>query len=181
MSPSKPERTWKQGRVQVYTGDGKGKTCAALGLALRAAGAGLHVFIAQFAKGMPCSELEALKCLAPRVSIQQYGRNSFIVGEPCEDDITAAKKGLEAVKEILASGRFEVVILDEANIATFFGLFSADDLLEAIAARAPHVEVIITGRRAHPRILAVADLITEMREIRHYHQNGVPARRGIEN
>jgi len=172
---------WDHAYLQVYTGDGKGKTTAALGLALRAAGAGLRVFIAQFAKGMPYSELVSLERLADRVTVRQYGRRCFIRGSPTPEDVAAARDGLAEAREVVASGRWDVVILDEANIATHFGLFSVDDLLDVVDLAGGRVEIVVTGRRADPRLLARADLVTEMREVKHYYAEGVPARRGIES
>jgi cob(I)alamin adenosyltransferase len=171
---------WDKGYVQVYTGDGKGKTTAALGLALRAAGAGLKVFIAQFVKGMWYAELEALKLLGAQITIHQFGRDCFIRNQPVQDDIDIARKGLAEARTALSSGEYRLVILDEANIATHYRLFSVDELIEAISARAPGVEVVITGRKADPKLLELADLVTEMREIKHYYQKGVAARAGIE-
>jgi len=168
------------GRVQVYTGDGKGKTTAALGLALRCAGAGGRVFIAQFVKGMHYSELDVLQRLADLITVRQYGRRCFITDAPTAEDIAAARAGLADARAEMLSGRYRLVILDEANIATHFGLFGVDDLLEFIAARPPHVELVITGRRADDRVIAAADLVTEMRCVKHYYDAGVPARRGIE-
>ncbi len=169
-----------KGYVQVYTGDGKGKTTAAFGLALRAYGAGLNVYIAQFVKGMKYSELETFKLLKEHIQIKQYGRGCFIYGNPVEEDITAAKNALEEVRDIMLSGRYQVIILDEANIATYYNLFSVDDLLDLIRERPENVELIITGRRADPRIIEAADLVTEMKEIKHYYKKGVEAREGIE-
>ena len=171
---------WDRGYVQVYTGDGKGKTTAALGLALRAAGAGLRVFIAQFVKGMEYSELRALERF-PEVEVRRYGRDCFIYHEPEPEDIEAAQAGLAEAREELLSGRWDVVILDEANIATYFELFSVEELLALIAEKPAGVELVITGRRADPRVIEVADLVTEMREIKHYYQQGVPCRKGIES
>lgn len=171
---------WPRGYVQVYTGDGKGKTTAALGLALRAAGAGLRVFIAQFAKGTHYAELDALKRFEGQIEVRQYGRGRFIRGEPSEEDVAAARRGLEEAKAVLASGDYAVVILDEANIATHFGLFSVDELLAAIEAKPEAVELVLTGRRADPRIVERADLVTEMREVKHFYADGVTARKGIE-
>jgi len=167
--------------VHVYTGPGKGKTTAALGLALRAAGAGLKVFIAQFVKGMDYSELKAVARLSDSITLKQYGRDCFIYGEPGEEDIKAARAGLGEVKDIIASGRYQVVILDEANIATYFGLFPVEELLRLIDSRPAGVELVITGRNADPRVLEKADLVTEMREIKHYYNRGVLARSGIES
>jgi cob(I)alamin adenosyltransferase len=170
-----------QGYVQVYTGDGKGKTTAALGLALRAAGAGLRVFFAQFVKGMDYSELHALERHSDLITLRQYGRRCFILGEPEEEDRHSARMGLAEAKAEMLSGRYQVVVLDEASIAVFFELFSIDDLLDVVEARPTGVELVITGRRADERLLAAADLVTEMREIKHYYQKGVTARKGIEN
>ena len=170
-----------EGYVQVYTGDGKGKTTAALGLALRAAGAGLRVFIAQFVKGMEYSELAALERLGDRITVVQLGRRAFIHGSPEPEDVAAAREGLERVREVLGSGRYDVVVLDEAAIAVHLGLFSEDDLLEVVALRPPDVELVITGRYAPARLLQAADLVTEMRQVKHYYERGVQARRGIES
>jgi cob(I)alamin adenosyltransferase len=172
---------WDRAYVQVYTGDGKGKTTAALGLALRAAGAGLRVFIAQFVKGMAYSELASLDRFADLVTVRQYGLCSFIRETPAPEDIAAAREGLREARAAVASGRYDVVILDEANIATHFGLFAVDDLLEVVDLAAGNVEIVITGRRADPRVLERADLVTEMREVKHYYAKGVAARRGIES
>ncbi len=174
------EAKWKKGCVQVYTGDGKGKTTAAFGLALRAAGAGLRVFIAQFMKARDCGELHAFEKLSDQIAIKQYGREGFIHGKPGEDDIKAAREGLEEAMLAIQSGDYDIVILDEANVAVDFGLFSIDDLLAAIDERPEDVELVITGRKAHPRLIERADLVTEMREVKHYYQDGLAARRGIE-
>jgi len=167
------------GRLQVYTGDGKGKTTAALGLALRAAGAGLRVLVAQFAKGRECSELAALARLG--VEVRRYGLPSFLREPPAAADLAAARRGLEEVRTSLAAGEFDVTILDEANIAVEFGLFSVNELLDAVASRAPHVEVVVTGRHAHPKLVECADLVTDMHEVKHYYHDGVLARKGIED
>ncbi len=169
-----------EGYVQVYTGDGKGKTTAALGLAVRAAGAGLRVLFVQFVKGMEYSEMKALQRFADLITVRQYGRGCFIYGEPAAEDCAVAKAGLDDVRAALVSGEFDVVVLDEANIATSLGLFTVRELLEVIAARPTGVELVITGRDADPRVVAAADLVTEMREIKHYYQRGVQARVGIE-
>jgi cob(I)alamin adenosyltransferase len=169
-----------RGYVHVYTGDGKGKTTAALGLALRAAGAGLRVFFAQFAKATEASELAGLRRLADLVTVRQYGRPGFIRGTPEPADIVSAREGLRDAREAVVSGRFDVVILDEANIATHFGLFSPEELLDVVDLAAGRVEIVITGRRADQRVIDRADLVTEMREVKHYHARGVAARRGIE-
>jgi cob(I)alamin adenosyltransferase len=169
-----------KGYVQVYTGNGKGKTTAALGLSIRAAGAGLKVFIAQFIKMGEYSEIKALKKFSGQITVEQFGLGRFIKGNPSVEDIEAASKGLEKVKTILASGEHQVIILEEANVAVKIGLFSAQDLLDIIASKPENVELVITGRGADSRIIEKADLVTEMKEIKHYFQKGVAGRVGIE-
>ena len=169
-----------KGYVHVYTGNGKGKTTAAIGLAIRAAGAGMRVYIAQFVKGMHYSELDSLDRYVDRITLKQYGRDCFIEREPEEEDIQAARQGLEEVKGILASGDYQMVILDEANIATHYNLFSPDELIEVVRSKPEAVELVITGRNADPKVVALADLVTEMKEIKHYYNKGVQARPGIE-
>ncbi len=169
-----------KGYVQVYTGDGKGKTTAALGLALRATGAGIKVFIAQFVKGMHYCELDTIKKLSDLVTCKQFGRDCFIYKEPEQADIEIARRGLEESKEAINSGKYGLVILDEANIATYYNLFTVEELLDVIDKRPEHVEIVVTGRKADPRIIERADLVTEMKEIKHYYSSGVNARRGFE-
>jgi len=169
-----------RGFLQVYTGDGKGKTTAALGLALRAAGAGLKVFIGQFAKGAEYSEIKAIRKLASDITLKQYGRRCFINGKPEAEDIRLAKNGLHEVETAIQSGTYDLVILDEANIAVFYNLFNIDELLNVVQNRPEHVEIVITGRKADARLIEAADLVTEMLEIKHYFRNGIAARTGIE-
>ena len=169
-----------KGYIQVYTGNGKGKTTSALGLALRAYGAGLKVFIAQFIKGGQYSEIKALKALADRVTIEQFGLGRFIRGLPAPEDVQAARQGLARVTAVLSAGDFDVVILDEANGALKCGLFAEADLLAIMAAKPEGVELIITGRDATDAVMAKADLVTEMKAVKHYFDQGVPARVGIE-
>ncbi|HRS91086.1 MAG TPA: cob(I)yrinic acid a,c-diamide adenosyltransferase [Candidatus Marinimicrobia bacterium] len=180
MSRFQTKRFRMQGLIQVYTGDGKGKTTAALGLALRAAGAGLKVFIGQFLKGAEYSEIKALRQLAPGIEIKQYGRRCFIKDKPDEEDIRLAQNGLVEMDSVIQSGDYDLVILDEANIAVYYNLFSVDELLKVVQNRPKQVEIVITGRNADSRIIAAADLVTEMREIKHYYQKGIAARLGIE-
>jgi len=170
----------KKGYVQIYTGNGKGKTTAAIGLAIRAAGAGLKVFIAQFLKAGEYNEHKALNRFTDLIQIRQYGRGCFIQGNPDIEDIKVAKKGLDEVKNIINSGKYDMIILDEANIAVYYNLFTVDELLEVIKSRPKNVEIIITGRMADQKIIAEADLVTEMKEIKHYYKKGVIARPGIE-
>lgn len=170
----------RSGYIQVYTGNGKGKTTAALGLALRAAGAGLRVFIAQFIKKKRCSEHRSLERFQDLITLKQYGRGFFLKRKPTSSDVQAAKAGYEEIREIIMSKRYDVVILDEANVATRYGLFSVDDLLDLMASKPKSVELVVTGRYADDRVIGKADLVTEMREIKHYKSMGVKARVGIE-
>jgi cob(I)alamin adenosyltransferase len=164
----------------VYTGDGKGKTTAALGLALRAAGAGWNVFIGQFAKGQPTSELDALRRFDDRITIRQFGSENLIGPRREDADCERAERGLSECAAAISSGRYRLVILDEANVAATMRLLSLSKLLEVIDTRPDGVELVLTGRWAPPEILDRADLVTEMREVKHYHRRGVPARVGIE-
>ena len=170
-----------KGYIQVYTGNGKGKTTAAFGLALRAAGADKQVFIAQFVKGQEYSEITAVREFLPTVTVKQYGLECFIVNTPTQADIDIARQGLEEVAAIIASGEYDIVILDEANIAIFYKLFTAAELIEILKSKPENVEIIITGRYACPEILETADLVTEMKEVKHYYTQGVQARVGIES
>ena len=169
-----------RGYIQVYTGDGKGKTTAALGLAIRAAGAGLKVYIAQFLKHGEYSEIRGLDRFSDTITVQQFGCGRFIKGRPSNEDVAAARQGLNQIKAILKAGKHSVVILDEANVAVSLNLFSENELLEIIDHRPDNVEIIITGRGAGAGIIEAADLVTEMKEIKHYFKNGVEARVGIE-
>lgn len=169
-----------KGYIQVYTGNGKGKTTAALGLAVRAAGAGLRVFMAQFVKKVKCSEHALLEEVGDRITVKQYGKGLMLGRKPSAADIKAAHAGYEAIKKILVSREYDVVILDEANVATHYGLIGVQDLLDLMAIKPREVELVITGRDADAKVIKAADLVTEMREIKHYHEQGVAARRGIE-
>jgi cob(I)alamin adenosyltransferase len=169
-----------QGKVHVYTGDGKGKTTAALGLSIRAAGAGLWVFIAQFIKADEYSEIKALKRFSDIITVEQFGLGGFIGGRPTARDVEAAQKGVARVMEIISSGKYDVVVLDEANVAVKYELISEQDLLDIIEAKLKNTELVITGRDASAKIIAKADLVTQMKAVKHYLQNGVKARVGIE-
>lgn len=168
-----------KGYVQVYTGDGKGKTTAALGLALRAVCAGKKVFMGQFVKGMEYSELKAMDYL-PGFRMEQYGRDCFICDTPKKEDVEIAKRGLRKMSGIIKSGKYDVVIMDEVNIALHYDLFSLEEVLEIIKNKHEKVELIITGRYAKDEIIDIADLVTEMKEIKHYYHKGVESRTGIE-
>ena len=165
--------------IQVYTGNGKGKTTASLGLALRAAGAGLKVYIGQFIKGKNYSELKALQKIK-NVKIEQFGRGCFIRKMPDKKDIALAGKGLQKIEKIIAQGIYDVLILDEINIALNLNLLKLEDVISLIKRTPRKTELILTGRYAHHRILSLADLVSEIKEVKHYFKKGMKARKGIE-
>ncbi|MGB5984235.1 MAG: cob(I)yrinic acid a,c-diamide adenosyltransferase [Desulfobacterales bacterium] len=170
----------EKGYLQIYTGDGKGKTTAALGLTLRALGAGFRVLFVQFMKQGAYSEIKALEKFADQVVLAQYGTGRFVYGKPGPDDLRAANQGLQRVKAALASGEFDLLVLDEANVALSLNILPLQELLDLLANRPAGMEVVLTGRGAPQQLLAAADLITEMHALRHYYANGVAARTGIE-
>lgn len=173
-------RNSEDGLVIVYTGAGKGKTTAALGLALRAIGHGRRVLLVQFLKGQPTGELAAASQL-PGFRALQAGRAEFVnLAEPAPADREAAAEGLRVAAGELRSGGADLVILDEVNVAAGYGLLSAAEVLEAIRERAAGVDVVLTGRAAPQEFIDAADLVTEMREIKHPYQVGRPARAGLE-
>lgn len=171
-----------KGYVQVYTGNGKGKTTASLGIAVRAAGHGLKVSILQFMKGwIDYGELEGVRMLAPHVEIVQAGRDTFVNRKnPDPEDVRLARQGWERAKRIIAERKVDILILDEINCAMDFGLIPVGEVLEAVKGKPDGMELILTGRGAPPEIVEAADLVTEMREIKHYYKAGVDARVGIE-
>jgi cob(I)alamin adenosyltransferase len=151
-----------------------------IGLSIRAAGAGLKVYIAQFIKMSDYSEIKALKMFPGSITVEQFGLGRFIKGKPSEEDIEAAKAGIEKVKFLMASQDYDIIILEEANVAVKCGLISVTDLLDMISSKPENIELVITGRDAAPEVIEQADLVTEMKEIKHYFQKGVTARVGIE-
>jgi cob(I)alamin adenosyltransferase len=169
------------GMVQVYTGDGKGKTTAALGLALRALGHGLKVYVIQFMKGDPeYGELRATRNL-PNLVIRQYGRPDFVDrNSPEEADVRLAQQGLAHAREVISGGEYDLVILDEINVAVDFELIDLQDVLALIESKPRHTELVLTGRYASPQIIEAADLVTEMKEIKHYFDKGRRSRDGID-
>jgi cob(I)alamin adenosyltransferase len=169
-----------EGYLQVYTGNGKGKTTAAIGLAIRTAGAGLQVFFAQFVKDKQYSEIRALAQFEDRITVRQYGRGRFMTRTAEEQDIETAHEALSEIRRIISSGDFRVVILDEAAIALHYGLFTINELLNVIVPANLNCKVVITGRYAPPELIEAADLVTEMRDVKHYYTQGVHARKGIE-
>ena len=165
--------------IQVYTGNGKGKTTAALGLALRASGAGLRVYIGQFAKGACYSEIKALTNIK-NIIIEQFGRRCFIKKEPESIDIEMAGRGLKKIQRVIQSKRYQVIIMDEINVALKLKLVALDELISIIKSAPKKLELVLTGRYAHPKIIKLADLVSKIEEKKHYYAKGVKARKGIE-
>ncbi len=170
------------GYIQVYTGNGKGKTTAALGLAVRAAGHKEKTFMGQFLKGQDYGELHAVKELSSLITIEQYGRKGFyhVTKDPDKEDIQRAKTGLKKCQKAMLSGKYRIIIFDEINVAVHFNLLSEKDVLSVLDQKPEDVEIILTGRYAPDSFLKKADLVTEMKEIKHYYERGVSARKGIE-
>ena len=170
-----------KGRVQVYTGNGKGKTTAALGLACRASGQKKKILMIQFMKGkVNYGELKSAKKL-PGFTIKQFGRPSFVDKKnPAPADIKGAREGLAFAQKAIATQKYDIVILDELNVALDFNLVSLKDVLTLISGKPEKLELVITGRYAHPKIIKLADLVSEVKEVKHYYKQGVPARKGIE-
>ncbi|MFW5793291.1 MAG: cob(I)yrinic acid a,c-diamide adenosyltransferase [Bacteroidota bacterium] len=165
--------------VHLYTGNGKGKTTAAIGLAVRAVGAKKKVFIAQFVKGMKYSEIKALKKFS-EIKVQQYGLDCFIVNEPSQKDIDAAVKGFQAAKDIIENNKADLVILDEICIAIYYHLLDINDIISLIENKPKEMEIVMTGRYAPQELIDASDLVTEMTEIKHYFNEGIVGRIGIE-
>jgi cob(I)alamin adenosyltransferase len=192
MTTSRRNSSARRGLIHVYTGAGKGKTTAALGLALRAAGHGLRTYIGQFMKGQDYGELAAAGMLVDArgralVTIERFGQPTFIHisadgqhSTATEEDHRMAREGLNAVRRAMQSGEYDLVVMDEINVALYFKLLSVEDVLQVIDARPPEVELVLTGRRVPPEILERADYVTEMCELKHPYQRGIMARKGIE-
>ena len=176
------DRKLDRGCVQVYTGDGKGKTTAALGQAFRAVGHNLNVFMILFMKGNEeYGELECARRLAPFIKIREMGRETPVCKEnPEAIDIQWAKDGLQLASSVLAKGEVDLLILDEINVAIDYHLIAAQEVLELLNQKPDHMEVILTGRNAHADIVAMADLVSEMKSVKHYSDSGVEPRVGIE-
>jgi cob(I)alamin adenosyltransferase len=174
--------TPRPGYVQVYTGDGKGKTTASLGLVCRAAGYGHRSCIVSFLKGDPnYGELRFIREHMPMVDYHLAGRMNFVdPNDPAPEDVAIAAEGMDRAREAIASGEYHLVVLDEINVAANLGLVAEDDVLALLEQRPTHVEVVLTGRDAPERFVDRADLVTEMRMVKHFYEAGIPARRGIE-
>ncbi len=183
MAPNSDNRIrLEKGYVQIYTGNCKGKTTAALGLAFRAMGSGLRTFIGQFMKGQHYGELDAAARVTPFITIEQYGRKDLVhvKAPPLPEDVRMAQDGLTCARRAMFSGDYDIVVFDEILTAHWFHLISVEDILELVRTKPDNVEIVFTGRYAPQEIIDVADLVTEMTEVRHYYVQGVCARRGIE-
>jgi len=172
----------KKGLIQIYTGDGKGKTTSALGLAFRAWGHGYKTKIIQFMKGqINYGELKASRLTGGMIEIIQCGRAEFVDKEnPDPVDIELAQKALKLAEEEMKKNQVDILVLDEINCAIDFGLISLEQVLELIKKKPPEMELILTGRWAKQELIDLADLVTEMKLIKHYWEKGVKGRKGIE-
>jgi cob(I)alamin adenosyltransferase len=170
----------QKGYIQIYTGNGKGKTTAALGLALRASAYGKKIFIGQFVKGMKYGELESIKKFSDTITLKQFGRDCFIYNDPEPEDIEAARKGWDEVNAILIENNIDILILDEIGIAIHYKLINTQEVIDFIKRKPTEMELIMTGRYIPEELFELADLVTEMKEIKHYYTRDVPAREGIE-
>jgi len=168
--------------LHVYTGDGKGKTSAALGLGLRAAGHGYKVCMIQFMKGgLMYGEQKAVKHI-PGFEIRQFGRKEFVDRDrPSRVDRELAAKGMAFARKVLAEGKYDIVILDELNVALDWKLVTLEEVLSLIRGRAPRTELVLTGRYAHPQVMEMADYVTEMREIAHPYRRGILSTKGVDH
>jgi len=170
-----------RGLVQIYTGNGKGKTTAALGLALRAVGHGFKVVMIQFLKGWDFYGEIASSAFLPGFKLVRTGRAEFVNKEnPHPEDLKEARRGLELAREALRSGEYDLVILDEVNVALHYGLIGLKEVLELIELKPHGVELVLTGRYAPRELLERADLVSEVVEVKHPYREGVPARQGVE-
>lgn len=167
------------GLVQIYTGSGKGKTTAALGLALRAAGHGLRTYIGQFLKGRSTGELKASQLLKPYLTIEQFGEIGF-AGKADPRQVALARQGLRRVRDVLASDEYDIIVLEEISVALDLELIALEDVLALLEERPSHVELILTGRGAPQELISRADLVTEMVAVKHPYDQGIEARAGIE-
>lgn len=175
------QQDYDRGLVFVFTGNGKGKTTAALGLALRAIGHGRKVLILQFMKGRDYGESISAEKYLPNLTLKKCGQDSFVMkGHPSSLDEELARQGLQQAKEAIYSTEYDLIVLDEINVAVNFGLVPLEEVLELVRDKPGKLDLGLTGRCAAPEIIALADLVTEMQEIKHPYHQGIPARQGFE-
>lgn len=173
----------EKGFIQIYTGNGKGKSTAAIGQAVRAAGYGLKTYIIQFMKEYPYNELNSLKKLSELITIEQVCNDDFVFKKinPPQEEIDKANSALKRVKEKMYSNDYDLIILDEVCVSIYFGLLKVEDVLNFMEYKPENVELILTGRYAPQQLIDKADLVTEMKEIKHYYRDGILSRKGIES
>ena len=173
----------ENGYIQVYTGNGKGKTTAAIGIAVRAAGANLKTCFVQFMKDFPYSELESLRHLSEWITIEQFGNDAFVFEKekPSSELLETIEDGIVKAEEKMLSGKYDLIILDEICVSIYFNLITVNRVIEVINNKPKNVELVLTGRYCPEEILQKADLVTEMKEVKHYYQKGIEARKGIES
>ncbi|MCU0342530.1 MAG: cob(I)yrinic acid a,c-diamide adenosyltransferase [Ignavibacterium sp.] len=173
----------EKGYIQIYTGNGKGKSTAAIGQAVRAAGYGLKTYIAQFMKEYPYNELKSLELLSEWITIEQFAGDDFVYRKemPSKVEMDKARRGLETAKAKMLKGQYDLIILDEILVSIHFGLFNDEEVMTFMKMKPNNVELILTGRYCPDKILDAADLVTEMKVIKHYYQEGILARKGIES
>ena len=177
----KPTIKTAKGLVIVITGSGKGKTTAAFGQALRAIGQGYKVFVMQFMKGRKYGEFIAAEKYLPHLTIRMSGLDSFVMRDnPAAVDIELAQKGLAAAQKAINSGKYDMVILDEINVALDFKLIALTEVIELINNKPANLDLILTGRYAPPEIIELADTVSEIKEIKHHYATGIKDRAGIE-
>jgi cob(I)alamin adenosyltransferase len=173
----------EKGFIQIYTGNGKGKSTAAIGQAVRAAGYGFKTYIAQFMKEYPYSELKSLEFLKEFITIEQFAGDDFVYRKelPNKIEMDKARRGLEIAKAKMLSSKFDIIILDEVCVSIHFGLFNDEEILTFMKMKPSNVELILTGRYCPDKLMEAADLVTEMKALKHYYLDGVLARKGIES
>lgn len=172
----------KTGLILLYTGDGKGKTTASFGLALRAIGHGEKVYMIQFMKGSEnYGEIQAVRKYLPGFELVQKGMDKFVKkGDPDAEDLRLAREGIDLARKVISEGKYDLVILDEINVAVNFGLISEDAVLDLISLKPDHVTIVLTGRYASEKIMEKADMISEVKEVKHHYKKGIAAQPGIE-
>ncbi len=173
----------ERGYIQVYTGNGKGKSSAAIGIAVRAAGAGLKTFFVQFMKVFPYSEINSLTKLSEFITLKQYGKDDFIFRKenPNAEEIKETQLGLKEAKAAMHSGEYDLLILDEVCVSIYFKLFTTDEIIDFLKQKPENVEVILTGRYCPDKIIEIADLVSEIKEIKHYFTKGILSRKGFDS
>lgn len=173
----------EKGFIQVYTGNGKGKSTAAIGQAVRAAGFGLKTYFVMFMKEFPYNEIKSLEKLKDHITLVQVGKDDFVYEKvpPSEAEKSKIKNALAKAKGKMLSGKYDLIVLDEIFVSIYFGLITKEEVIAFINEKPDHVELVLTGRYCPQEIIDKADLVTEMKEVKHYYEKGVIARRGIES